>query len=264
MLGIELRLSAHASQSSFLASSAPLSSQIVLGLDLDPASTDDLRGLVSQTLARDGFVIAGIQQTESVSPPPPPHAANGAQALEASTPSTTRHSHSGHDHSGLKGNAYNFASSPAHAASFDLTQGQLSGLPCFRTAPSTPLGCVEAAHNWFASLCSLGAHVGTHAPLSNALLEFTSGWPIGTRLAERCVPPLRPRARSCDANSAGGEAVAAAWYSGDAEALAEPLDGLGVAVGGGPAIAEEEEERRRRCSHLDRFRAPRRSRSRGR
>ena len=43
LLGIELRLHAHASAADFLATSAPLSAQLVLGLDLDPASTDDLR-----------------------------------------------------------------------------------------------------------------------------------------------------------------------------------------------------------------------------
>jgi len=96
-----------------------------------------------------------------------------------------------HDHTGVKGNAYNFASTPQHAASFDLLGGQLSNLDCFRTAGGAPLGCVEGAHNWFTSLCDLGEHLGGGATggaaLANALHEYTSGWPLGVRHAERCA-----------------------------------------------------------------------------
>ena len=51
-----------------------------------------------------------------------------------------------------------------------------------------PLGCVEASFNWFALGCELGPHTGVPSPvLSNVLLEFTAGWPIGNRLAEKCI-----------------------------------------------------------------------------
>jgi len=101
--------------------------------------------------------------------------------------SRERHPHGGHDHTDVKGNAYNFAATPAHAASFDLLGGQLGELACLRTAPGAPLGCVESAFNWFASLCELGDHLGASAALSNVLIETTAGWPIGHRLAERCA-----------------------------------------------------------------------------
>ena len=185
VLGLDLTLRAHSSHTDFLAAIPPLSAQMVLGLDLDPASTDDLRKVVSQSLASDGFIVAGIQQTETPPAPPPPQ--DGSPPPPPPPPPRPAHTHGGHDHGGLKGNAYNFASSPQHAASFDLTQGQLSDLPCFRADPAAPLGCVEASHNWFATGCELGAHLG-HAPvLANALLEFTAGWPVGGRLAEKCV-----------------------------------------------------------------------------
>ena len=54
-------------------------------------------------------------------------------------------------------------------------------------AAEQPLGCVEGAHNWFASLCELGEHLGPSSALGSAMLEFTSGWPIGVRLSERCA-----------------------------------------------------------------------------
>ena len=199
MLGLELRLHAHASADAFLGASAPLSAQMVLGLDLDPASTDDLRRVVSQSLASDGFVVAGIQQTESSDSTPPistpiqsavdAHAAAHAASASAAAflPPPPPHAHSGHDHSGLKGNAYNFGSSPQHAATFDLTQGQLSDVACTRTDAGQPLGCVEAAYNWFATLCTLGPHLGRSAALTNAFVEWTAGWPLGVRAAERCA-----------------------------------------------------------------------------
>ena len=182
LLGIDLQMHAYPSAAEYLAANAPLSAQLLLGLDLDPASTDDLRQVVSQALAPDGYVVVGIQQTEAPSSPP-----GAAAAPPPPPPHHHHHSHAGHDHSGLKGNAYNFASSPQHAASFDLVQGQLPDLPCFRTAPSQPLGCVESAYNFYASLCELGPHVAAHPALPNALLEYVAGWPIGARLAERCA-----------------------------------------------------------------------------
>ena len=155
--------------------------------------------MVAQALAPDGYVIAGIQQTET----PIESKADSADADDAGgaptatavvVPHTHAHTHAHgalHDHTGVKGNAYNFASTAQHAASFDLLGGQLSGLQCFRTADHAPLGCVEGAHNWFASLCELGPHVGVSASggpaLANALYEYTAGWPIGGRLAERCA-----------------------------------------------------------------------------
>jgi hypothetical protein len=193
VLGIELRLTAHASAADYLAATAPLSVQLVLGLDLDPASTDDLRQLVAQTLAPDGFIIGGIQQTESV--------AGNSTGANDTTPVTAQdphkplarhmhthgHVHSGHHDGAMKGNAYNFATTPQHAASFDLVQGQLTEVPCFRVTHKGPLGCVESAYNWFASGCSLGSHLGSHGALATALLEFTSGWPLGSTLTERCA-----------------------------------------------------------------------------
>ena len=123
--------------------------------------------------------MAGIQQTESdppgeaEGPPPPP-------------PQLPRHV--GHSHH-PRGNAYNFASTPQHAASFDLVGGQLGGLPCFRPhgAAGAPLGCVEAAHNWFASMCAWGPHLGNATQISAALTEFTAGWPTGGLASERCA-----------------------------------------------------------------------------
>ena len=213
---------------------------------------------VTQALAPEGFVIAGIQQTETPkegappgSPAPAgtaapdaslnPHKSDGAPTGEGSSSHSSagasnaalvvsdahhhRHAHGEmhdhispylptsptspsfhdllspsqppvlppgamHDHTGVKGNAYNFASTPQHAASFDLlggqvrhlpksphisphlppsvafshpqsphishlppiktSGGQLSNLDCFRTAGGAPLGCVEGAHNWYA------------------------------------------------------------------------------------------------------------------
>ena len=227
MLGLELRLHAHASADAFLGASAPLSAQMVLGLDLDPASTDDLRRVVSQSLASDGFVVAGIQQTESSDSTSPvhgtadahadahaaahaaPHAASASAAAflpPTPPPPPPPHAHSGHDHSGLKGNAYNFGSSPQHAASFDLTQGQLSDIACTRTDAGQPLGCVEAAYNWFATLCTLGPHLGRSAALTNAFVEWTAGWPLGVRAAERCA----------------GQRHFLGWEATDDEAAAEP------------------------------------------
>ena len=115
-----------------------MASQLVMGMDLDPASTDDFRHVVAQTLAPDGYVVAGIQQTESdppgeaEGPPPPP------------PPQLPRHV--GHSHH-PRGNAYNFASTPQHATSFDLVGGQLGGLPCFRPhgAAGAPLGAAFCA-----------------------------------------------------------------------------------------------------------------------
>jgi hypothetical protein len=193
VLGLELTLTAYPGTTEFVAAFPPLSAQLVLGSDLDPASSDDLRHVVALATASDGFVVAGIQQTES-----PPAAEKDAAAAEEKAVAPPpphhhhhhHHHHSMHDHSGVKGNAYNFAASAQHASTFDLLQGQLSGLPCLRTATDLPLGCVEAAHNWFASLCdfaSLGELTATRAPLADALHEFTNGWPLGGRLAERCA-----------------------------------------------------------------------------
>ena len=125
--------------------------------------------------------MAGIQQTESdppgeaEGPPPPP-------------PPPQLPRHVGHSHH-PRGNAYNFASTPQHAASFDLVGGQLGGLPCFRPhgAAGAPLGCVEAAHNWFASMCAWGPHLGNATQISAALTEFTAGWPTGGLASERCA-----------------------------------------------------------------------------
>ena len=179
-LGIKLHLAAYASKDDFLAAVPPMASQLVMGMDLDPASTDDFRHVVAQTLAPDGYVVAGIQQTESdppgeaEGPPPPP------------PPQLPRHV--GHSHH-VRGNAYNFASTPQHAASFDLVGGQLGGLPCFRPhgALGAPLGCVEAAHNWFASMCAWGPHLGNATQISAALTEFTACWPTGGLASERCA-----------------------------------------------------------------------------
>ena len=73
---------AHPAASDLTSHLPPLSAQLVLGSDLDPASTDDLRGVVVHSLAPDGFVIAGIQQTETPPPPLPdePTAAGGGPA----------------------------------------------------------------------------------------------------------------------------------------------------------------------------------------
>ena len=176
-LGIDLTLTAFPGSDEYLQATQPLSAQLVLGSDLDPASTEDFRKVVAKALSPDGFVIAGIQQTE---------VKQEAEAEEdgsaAATPSATRgagggagvahdghgHRHGAHDHSGVKGNAYNFASSPQHATSFDLLQGQLGSLQCFRTSSDQPLGCVEGAYNWFASLCELGEHTGQSAALGGA------------------------------------------------------------------------------------------------
>ena len=53
-----------------------MASQLVMGMDLDPASTDDFRHVVAQTLAPDGYVVGGIQMTES----PPEGVDAGEQA----------------------------------------------------------------------------------------------------------------------------------------------------------------------------------------
>jgi len=183
LLGIDLHLTAYPGTTEFAQTFKPLSAQLVVGSDLDPASTDDLRHVVALATATDGFVVAGIQQTET------PQAGTGETAVVAPRVHAHVHAHGLHDHSGVKGNAYNFASTPGHAASFDLLQGQLSGLPCFRTAAGGALGCVEGAFNWFASQCEYvelleDAH---SASLVSMLHELTAGWPLGARLAERCA-----------------------------------------------------------------------------
>ena len=180
-LGVKLHLAAYGSKEDFLAAVPPMSSQLVMGMDLDPASTDDFRHVVAQTLAPDGFLVAGIQQTESdaagepaeAEGPPPP-------------PPPVLPQHVGHTHN-VRGNAYNFASTPQHATSFDLVGGQLGGVPCFRVEAGAPLGCVEAAYNWFASMCSWGPHLGNATQVSAALAEYTAGWPIGGLASERCA-----------------------------------------------------------------------------
>eukprot|EP00966_Prymnesium_polylepis_P118276 2734623-Prymnesium_polylepis.1 len=122
-------MTAYGDKDVYLAATAPLSADLVLGYDLDPASTDDFRHLVSQSLSPGGYVVGGIQLTEAspdaaadAAAPPPPHHHHH------------HHHHAHEDHHGVKGNAYNFASSPQHTASFDLVQGQLSEAPCFRRA----------------------------------------------------------------------------------------------------------------------------------
>lgn len=47
-LGLKLKLTAYSDKESYLAATTPLSSDLVLGYDLDPASTDDFRHLVAQ------------------------------------------------------------------------------------------------------------------------------------------------------------------------------------------------------------------------
>ena len=145
-LRINLTLRAHASAADFVAATPPISSQLLVGLDLDPASTDDFRHVASHTLAPDGYVVGGIQMTES-----PP------EGVDAGEPSANHAHHAHHAH--VKGNAYNFASSPQHASSFALVQGQLAGVPCFRTRRGVPLGCVEVAFNWCAPF--LYSHMAT-------------------------------------------------------------------------------------------------------
>ncbi|KAL3927836.1 MAG: hypothetical protein SGPRY_002650 [Prymnesium sp.] len=158
-LGLKLKLTAYSDKESYLAATTPLSSDLVLGYDLDPASTDDFRHLVAQatfpfpplcasydshtryTLSPGGFIVGGIQMTE----------------VDPGVPRTRPHVHVHGDHHGVKGNAYNFASTPQHATAFDLVQGQMGGINCFRQ----PLGCVEVGYNWFESLCDLGDHLGS-------------------------------------------------------------------------------------------------------
>ena len=206
-LGIRLDFAAYASKDDFLAAMPPMASQLVMGMDLDPASTDDFRHVVAQTLAPDGYVVAGIQQTETE--PTAPAAAAGEADTEAAADAhatTTTASpapppappppppppppplphHVGHSHT-ARGNAYNFASTPQHAASFDLVGGQLGGVPCFRAEAGAPLGCVEIAHNWFASLCAWGGHLGNGSQVAAALAEYAAGWPVGGVASERCA-----------------------------------------------------------------------------
>ena len=40
-----------------------MASQLVMGMDLDPASTDDFRHVVAQTLAPDGYVVLTLTLT---------------------------------------------------------------------------------------------------------------------------------------------------------------------------------------------------------
>ncbi|KAL1524290.1 hypothetical protein AB1Y20_019193 [Prymnesium parvum] len=171
-LGLKLNLTAYADKDAYLAATRPLSTDLVLGYDLDPASSDDFRHLISQTLLPDGFIVGGIQLTE-VDPdtevPKDPH----------------RHTHE--DHHGVKGNAYNFVTTPQHAATFDLVQGQMGNVPCFREGPSEALGCVEVGHNWFESLCEFGYHLGSTPQIADAFAEYTAGWPTGGRRVERCA-----------------------------------------------------------------------------
>ena len=188
VLGIDLQLTAYPGSTEYLQATSPLSADLVLGSDLDPASNEDLRSVVAQTLKPDGYVVAGIQQTENPGGKPEEAEEGTEAAAKTVAKSHHHHHHHGlHDHTSVKGNAYNFATTPQHAASFDLLQGQLAGLPCLRTEASTSLGCVEGSYNWFASMCELGPHLGGSASLGNALREFTSGWPMGTRLSEKCV-----------------------------------------------------------------------------
>jgi len=188
---------AYADKNDFVSSTAPLSSHLVLGLDLDPASTDDLRHLVAQTLSPVGFVVAGIQMTESkeiaetrhADGSPADAADDDADAAPPPPPSPLSHGHAhthAHAHPHVRGNAYNFASTPQHASAFELVGNQIPAVPCFRLSANHSLGCVEAAHNWFASLCVNGDHLGEHPSLSDMLHESTAGWPTGTRLVERC------------------------------------------------------------------------------
>lgn len=52
--------------------------------------------------------------------------------VDPGVPRTRPHVHVHGDHHGVKGNAYNFASTPQHATAFDLVQGQMGGINCFR------------------------------------------------------------------------------------------------------------------------------------
>ena len=63
-LGVELRLRAFTSVEAFMAANEPMTTDLVLGLDLDPSSADDFRLLVAQSLTPRGFVVAGLQMTE--------------------------------------------------------------------------------------------------------------------------------------------------------------------------------------------------------
>ena len=157
-LRINLTLRAHASAADFVAATSPISSQLLVGLDLDPASTDDFRHVASHTLAPDGYVVGGIQMTES-----PP------EGVDTGEPSANHAHHAHHAH--VKGNAYNFASSPQHASSFALVQGQLAGVPCFRTRRGAPLGCVEVAFNWCAPsvYSNMAATLRTWQPPSSCM-----------------------------------------------------------------------------------------------
>ena len=138
-LGIKLHLTAFDEKSSYLSSMKPMSSNLVLGSDLDPASTDDFRHLIAHTLASDGFVVAGIQLTEVNEE----SAAAEATKTLAAQPDHRHHHHHHEAHHGVRGNAYNFASTALHVASFDLVQGQLASIPCIRSAEEEALACVE-------------------------------------------------------------------------------------------------------------------------
>ena len=63
-LGVELRLRAFTSVEAYMAANEPMTTDLVLGLDLDPSSADDFRLLVAQSLTPRGFVVAGLQMTE--------------------------------------------------------------------------------------------------------------------------------------------------------------------------------------------------------
>ena len=215
-LGVRLDFAAFSSKDDFLAANAPMASQLVMGMDLDPASTDDFRHVVAQTLAPDGYVVAGIQQTETEPKAPATDAAEDAsdgQATMPPPPPPPPPRHVGHSHT-ARGNAYNFASTPQHAASFDLVGGQLGGVPCFRSAAGAPLGCVEVAHNWYASLCQWGSHLSNGSQVAAALAEYAAGWPIGGIASERCAaqrhfhgwhtPPTAAATAAAAAGQGGG------------------------------------------------------------
>ena len=73
-------------------------------------------------------------------------------------------------------------------------------------AAGAPLGCVEAAHNWFASGCRWGAHLGNGSQLAAALGEYTAGWPTGGVASERCFAQREEERRGVSRVVAGREA----------------------------------------------------------
>ena len=65
-LGLKLKLRAFPDVAAFMAANEPMTTDLVLGLDLDPGSAADFRLLTAQSLTPRGFVVGGIQMTEEV------------------------------------------------------------------------------------------------------------------------------------------------------------------------------------------------------